>query len=177
MRTFLIAIALSVIASSSGVASAQNATPVPDPKPDLSSQMYLVGTWTCHSKNPDRPGDRVETDTWRLSLDGRYLQEHTESPSFDPMRSRTIVEENYMTYDPAVKKWVTISVDNFGSYGMSTSPGPTGNTMVWTDTVSSGGNPLGSATITKNSDTKTSFVYTAPSPKGPTKITGTCTKG
>lgn len=175
MRTFMVAVALSVFASSS-LALAQTATPVPDLKPDLSPQMYLVGTWTCHSKNPDRPGDRVETDTWRLSLDGRYLQEHTESPSFDPMRSRTIVEENYVTYDPVVKKWVFISVDNFGGYGVSTSPGYTGNTIVWTDTVSSGGNPLGSATITKNGDTKTTFVYTSPSPKGPTKITGTCTK-
>src|ERR1700692_4833333 len=129
MRKFFVAFAALVLTSSLGVASAQTATPVPDPKPDLSPMMYLVGTWTCHSQLPDRPGDRVETQTWKVSMDGRYLQQHTESPSFDTMRGRAIVGENYLTYDPATKKWVIISVDNFGGYGMSTSPGPTGNTI------------------------------------------------
>lgn len=73
------------------------------------------------------------------------------------MRGRTIVEENYLTYDPANKKWVSISVDNFGGYGMSTSPGYAGSTAVWTDMVASGGAPLGTGTITKTSDSKTSF--------------------
>jgi hypothetical protein len=138
--------------------------------------MYLVGTWTCHSQNPARPGDRVETQVWRTSLDGRYLQGHIESPSFDPMRSRTIVEEDYMTFDPATKKWVLVAVDNFGGYGMSTSSGYSGNTVVWNDTFVSGGNPLGNATITKTSDAKTSFVFTNPTPKGQSKVTGTCAK-
>lgn len=177
MRKFVTVVALSLFASSSSVVSAQTATPVPDPKIDLSPQMYLVGTWTCHSKNPNRPGDRVETDTYRVGLEGRYIQGHTESPPFDANRTRPIVEENYMTYDPVTKKWVSITVDNFGNYGMSTSPGFTGNTQVWTDTVSSGGGPLGTTTVTKTSDTKTEFVSTIPSPKGATKITGTCTKG
>jgi hypothetical protein len=176
MRKFFLAVAIFFLTSALRIATAQTATPVPDMKPDLSPEMYLVGTWTCHSQNPNRPGDRIETDTWRLSLDGRFLQAHTESPSFDKMRTRAITEEYYKTYDPVVKKWVWMSFDNFGNYGMSTSPGYNGNTIVWTETVSSGGNPLGTSTITKNGDTKMSFVYVAPAAKGTSKITGTCTK-
>jgi hypothetical protein len=175
MRTFPFAFALLAFAAPA-LASAQSATPVPDPKPDLSPMMYLVGSWTCHSTNPKRPGDRVETQTWRLTLDGRYLQEHTESPSFDKMRGRAIVQDNYLTYDPVTKKWVLLSVDNFGGYGVSTSPGYNGNTIVWTDTLNSGGNPLGTFTETKNGDTKTSFVVTVPAQGGQDRITGTCTK-
>jgi hypothetical protein len=175
MRTFLVALAMLALASPL-VASAQTATPVPDAKPDLTPMMYLVGSWTCHSQNPARPGDRVESQVWRVTMDGRYLQGHVESPSFDAMRSRTIVEEDYLTFDPVMKKWVLVAVDNFGGYGISTSPGYTGNTAVWTDTVTSGGNPPGTATFTKTSDTKTTFVFTNPTPKGQSRITGTCTK-
>ena len=151
-------------------------TPVPDVKPNLAPMMYLIGTWTCHSTNPNRPGDRVETDKYALGLDDRWIVGTSESKPFDPARTRTIGGTDYISYDAKAKRWVDIGVDNFGFYTMSTSPGWTGNTMIWTQVETASGSPLGTYTLTREGDTKESFVLETKTPKGTERITGTCTK-
>ena len=69
------------------------------------------------------------------------------------------------------------SVDNFGGYGLSTSPGWVGNTMTWTGTNPDG--TVGKLVETKVSDTKETFVTWANTKKGQPlvkRLTQTCSK-
>jgi hypothetical protein len=139
------------------MASAQQATPVPNLKPDFSSMQFLLGTWNCKTvKNTmGRGSGRTETDVNTMTLDGHYMLTNSTSKPFDKARTTTLVSQGWLGYDTVKKQWYTFGISNFGGFGMSTSPGWKGNKIVWTDTYSSDGQPLGLTTITKVSDTKT----------------------
>jgi hypothetical protein len=141
-----------------GSASAAQPTPVPDVKPDLSGMSYFIGTWKCHEKvrGSDR-SDRSDTSTYTPARDGRWVTFHDVAPSFDKYRTKTLVSDAWITYNPATKRWVDVLIDNFGDYGVATSPGWSGSTFVWTDTLSSDGT-LGIYTITKISATKIGYL-------------------
>jgi hypothetical protein len=139
-------------------------TPVPMSKPDLSSVMFLVGTWSC--TQPLRGKTRPETDVWSVGMDGMWLVAQTTAPPFDQYRTATINGTTYMTYDPNAKLWVQTGVDNGGGYGIQTSPGWQSNVMTF-----SGKYPDGSSStdaITKVSDTETSDANTTTDPQGKT---------
>ena len=63
-----------------------------------------------------------------------------------------------VTYDADTKRWVDVFTGDFGGYGVQTSPGWSGNTIVWTDALFKPGmdviaeKPI---VTTKVSDTKT----------------------
>lgn len=116
-------------------------TMVANPVPDLSALGYLRGTWKCHSMLRGR--DRPNTVTGTVVLNGRWIVAHDVAPPFDSYRSGTIHTDTYYTYDSANKTYVAMSVDDFGGYGMSTSPGWKGNTIAWTDRSA----PDGSVTV------------------------------
>src|SRR5579864_3754316 len=122
------AVALALLGT--GIAFAAQPTPVPNTAPDFSSMKFLLGTWHCRQKIT-RPGDRRETDTYTMAYDGWQMQEHMDSPPFDKYRTRHEVGDSWATWDPMSKLWVSQTVDNFGAFGLVTSPGWVGNTITW----------------------------------------------
>jgi hypothetical protein len=138
-----------------GSGSAAQPTPVPDRKPDLSAMSYFIGNWTCHQKL--RGADRPNTSAYAPAFDGRWIMEHDVAPPFDKYRTKTILNDTVTTYNPLTKQWVALSYDNFGGYGVATSPGWTGSTIVWTATLSNDGSTA-KTTITKVSDTEMRYL-------------------
>jgi hypothetical protein len=117
-----------------GIALAAQPTPVPNTPPDFSSFRFEIGTWNCHQTLPGRQGVRREKDTYSMAYDGWQLQAHFDSPPFDKYRTRDVVGDAFTTYDKKLKIWVNQVVDNFGNYGMLTSPGWVGSSITWTGT-------------------------------------------
>jgi hypothetical protein len=171
----LLALALSSapVVSTAQMTPAAAPTPVPIPKPDFSSMNFLVGTWTC--TQPLRGKIRSETDVYAISNDGMWLVDNATSPPFDQYRTVPQNTTTYMTYDPTIKRWVTTTYDNFGGYGIESTPGWQGNVATWSGKGLDGGT-FGDI-ITKVSDTETSDASTTTDPKGKvTNVTITCKK-
>lgn len=175
-------VALGIVALIAGLAwrplvsSAQPSptyTPVPVPKPDFSSMMFLTGTWSCTQML--RGKERPDTSTTTLGMDNSWMITQDSAPPFDQYRTYTINATTYTTYDPTLKQWVQVSVDNSGGYFTSTSPGWQGNTMTWTTKGLDGSS--GTDIVTKMSETETSDASTGTDAKGTvTKTTIHCTK-
>jgi len=161
----------------SGISSAQP-TPVPDNKPDFSASAFLIGTWMCKTtKNSmGRGSGRTEIDVNTMTLDGHYMRTDGTSKPFDKARTRTIVTQGWVGYDSAKKAWYSFGIGNFGGFGMSTSPGWKGNTIVWTDMYSTDGAPLSVTTTTKVSDTKITDVSVTKTAKGTQSTSDECVK-
>ncbi len=158
------------------VAPAQPAptfTPVPTPKADFSSMMFLTGTWNCTQML--RGKSRPDTNTTTIGLDGAWMISQDTAPPFDQYRTYTITGTNYMTYDPTIKQWVITGVNSTGGYFTQSSPGWNGNAMTLT------GKGLDGSTvtdvITKVSETETSDANTVTDSTGKsTPATITCKK-
>jgi hypothetical protein len=165
------------ILASTGLAPAQP-TPVPDVKPDFSAMTFLLGTWNCKTTKTSsgRGAGRTETDVNSMTLDGHYMRTDSTSKPFDSARTRTIVSQGWVSYDSAKKKWYSFGIGNFGGFGMSTSPGWKGNTIVWTDMYASDGGPLGVTTTTKVSDTKITDVNVTKGANGTETTSDECLK-
>jgi hypothetical protein len=170
----LLSVLFAVVLGQAQVAAAP--TPVPNPKPDLSALAYFNGTWTCHQTV--RGKDRPDTSTTTMEMNDRWLKVHDVAPPFDQYRTAPVNSDTYYTYDPSVKKYVGVELDDFGGYGLSSSPGWTGNTMVWTDKSALDGS-VGVTTVTKVSDSEYNFTNTGTDAKGKAVPTtnGTCKKG
>ena len=169
---FVVALAAAPIVSAAQPAPAP--TMVPMSKPDFSSMAFLVGTWNC--TQPLRGKTRPDTTVNTMSPDGMWMLSKDTAPPFDQYRTVTVESTGYTGYDPTVKQWVQLGVDNTGGYGWGSSPGWQGNTITWT-----GKNLDGSTTtdvITKTSDTETSDVNTTVDAQGKTTntVTITCKK-
>jgi hypothetical protein len=119
-------------------------TPVPNPKPDLSAMSYFAGTWTCHQIL--RGKDRPDTSTSTMVLNDRWIKTTDVAPPFDAYRTAPVNTTIYTTYDALVKRYVQMTIDDFGGYTLAYSPGWSGNTLVWTDKSA----PNGAVTITTN---------------------------
>ena len=169
IRLALLLGAALLVSASAGRALAAP-SPVPDLKPDLSSMMFLIGTWNCHATV--RGADRPDTATFRLALQGRWIAGHDVAPPFDPARKRAIIGDYWTTYNVIMKQWVGINVDDFGNYGMQTPPGWNGNSLTWTTTVSNDGS-TGTDVFTKVSDTETRDVATGKDKNGKAQPTTT----
>jgi hypothetical protein len=173
-RLLALAVILGLSAAGARAATAPP-TPVPDPKPDLSSMTYLIGTWNCTSMV--RGSKRPDTTVYSLDYDGRWIKGHDTAPPFDKFRTRAIVTDTWITYNPINKMWMSTSVDNFGGYGIGSSPGWKGNQITTTIVVSPDGT-TGSDVLTKVSNTETKDVATTKDKSGkanPT-VTTTCMK-
>jgi hypothetical protein len=171
----LLAIGLSTapLVSSAQMTTAAAPTPVPIPKPDFTSMNFLVGTWTC--TQPLRGKTRSETDVYTMSNDGMWLVDATTSPPFDQYRTVAQNGMNYTTYDPTIKQWVVVNYDNFGGYGIESTPGWQGNVASWSGKGLDGSSF--SDVITKVSDTETSDASTTTDAKGVvTAVTISCKK-
>jgi len=150
-------------------------TPVPDGRPDLNSMTFLIGTWKCDALV--RGKSRADTITYSLGYDNRWLLSHDVAPPFDQYRTRPITSDAWTTYNPLTHQWVQITLDDFGSYVMATSPGWKDGSLTWTSTVANDGS-TGHDTFTKVSDTQTKDIAGGADPSGkpgPT-VTTTCSK-
>ncbi len=149
-------------------------TPVPIAKPDFSPMNFYLGTWDC--TQPLRGKTRMETDVFAMSNDGMWMLDTATSPPFDQYRTVAQNSMTNMTYDPTIKQWVQDYMDNFGGYGISSSPGWQGNSLTWSSTGLDGTKV--SDVVTKISDTQTTDVNTTTDPQGKvTTVTITCKKG
>jgi hypothetical protein len=148
-------------------------TPVPYAVPDFSSMQIFMGNWTCTQTL--RGKNRTDTSTTTMGMDGQWMVTHDVAPPFDQYRTQPITSDTYMTYNSISKLWVSMYVDNFGGYGVSTSPGWQGNTMTSTSVVTSDGS-TGSDVLTKVSDTETTDQAVSTDSNGTTHTTTTCKK-
>jgi|SRR5580700_1660368 hypothetical protein len=158
------------------VSSAQPApapTMVPMTKPDFSSLMFLMGPWNCTQML--RGKSRPDTSTTTMGMGGAWMVTQDTAPAFDQYRTAAINSTIYTGYDPTVKQWIQIVVDDSGGYGTSTSPGWQGNAITWTTKNLDGSS--GTDVITKVSDTETSDASSTTDAQGKkTSTTIHCTK-
>ena len=167
------AFAAAPLATTAQMSPSAAPTPVPIPKPDFSSVNFLMGSWTC--TQPLRGKTRTETDVYTMSADGMWMVDTATSPPFDQYRTVPQNSMTYLTYDPTISKWVQVYTDNFGGYGLSSSPGWQGNAATWSATGLDGSKT--GDVITKVSDTETSDANTVTDPQGKvTTVTITCKK-
>jgi hypothetical protein len=135
MRLFsasLAAIGLLVLTSTGAFAQTPSAekTPVPpQAKPDFSNM--LLGTWRCSTKSSRRAWSYETTSTTSPSPDGYWLV--TKSMIAKTPITAAFASTDMVTYDASAKHWVDIETDEQGNYGVTTSPGWHGNTIVWTN--------------------------------------------
>lgn len=163
------------LASSLGAASAAQPTPVPDTMSSFGPMSFYLGTWNCHSIT--RGSNRPDTVTNTMDYDGRWMKGHDVAPPFDKYRKRAVVTDSWTNFNPSNHLWVSTSVDNFGGYGIATSPGWMGNRITWTTTVSQDGS-TGRDVVTKISNTMTRDTYTGRNKDGSMQpvVTTMCTK-
>jgi hypothetical protein len=136
---------------------------------------FLLGTWKCDAQV--RGKSRVDTITYSLGYDNRWLLSHDVAPPFDQYRTRPITSDAWTTYNALNHQWIQITLDDFGSYVMATSPGWNDGSITWTSTVANDGS-TGHDTLTKVSDTQTKDVANGADPSGkpgPTTTTS-CSK-
>lgn len=108
-------------------------TPIPrDRRPAFSSLRFLNGTWNCSIMSSRRPAPFRATQTTRISPDGYWMVTRTVTEKV-PWNPITIVSEDHLTYDATRSRWIDISMDDYGLYDLSTSPGLSGNSIVWTE--------------------------------------------
>lgn len=158
----LCALVLVIIAATSLALAAASPTvektPVPKPpKPDFSSMNFGLGSWTCSTKSARRPGPYITTSVTTVDPTGYWMvtKSTQQKTAWFPYSTQGT---DYVTYDDATKRWVDVFTGDLGGYGVTTSSGWTGNTIVWTDALFKPGNDVigeTPTTTTKVSDTKT----------------------
>ena len=163
----LVGLVTALVLAAPGGTAAQTA---PAPKPDFSSLAFFNGNWTCtrtKSPNPKRVGS---TYRFMAALDpSGYWQTYR-------VVEGDVATDGHLTYDATAKAWTFLYVSSTGDYGVATSPGWTGTTMVYKDVLNGGGAPLGSSTFTKTSDTALTREYAVTTPTGTLTYTSSCVK-
>jgi hypothetical protein len=155
-------------------------TPAPRPKkPDFAPFSFFVGSWSCTTKQANRPGPSSSTATWAMDGTGYWMTASGDNAAVKwfPYETKS---QSRITYDSDAKLWVYEYSDNFGGYGLFTTPGWKAGTAVWTtrsffptkDTTA-----VSNYTMKKISDSKYTGTYTYTNGKG-TLVGGqdNCTK-
>ncbi len=183
-RSFAVAVFACVTALLVGTAAIAQVetTPIPkSAKPNLSSMQFMVGTWNCVETNTRRATGYGSTLTYSMDPSGYWMNTKTIShaTSWDRYPGTAM---DKTTYDAENSRWVDVMTDDEGNYGMSTSSGWTGNTIVWhpvgmqpvtSGNVVSGGN----LTVTKVSGSKYTYTGSFKESGGRTvTLKGTCNK-
>ena len=105
---------------------------MPKPAPEMAQIAFMEGTWTCEGKMFETPmgpaGTMKGTVELRRELNG-FFQIGTikgTSATMPPFEGRISV-----TYDPGLKQFVMLWVDNMGGWAQNTSSGWKGDTLVY----------------------------------------------
>ena len=162
-----------------GAAQTVETTPVPTPKPSLSSMQFLIGTWSCSTKSARRPAPVTSTSTYSMSPDGWWIEETTVANAVPWFPQKTTTYDK-ITYDPDTKRWIDVTYGDLGAYGLATSSGWNGSKMVWHDANFAPGADVKSqtdTTTTKDSGAKmtSTSAFTEASGRSIGVVT-TCTK-
>jgi hypothetical protein len=180
LSSFTLTILLMASAGSFAWAAGVEQTPIPrDPKPNFSSMQFLLGRWNCMVDSARRPRPFRTVQTTSIDPSGYWMVTRTVTGKV-PWNPITITAMDYVTYDVTTSRWIDISMDDYGDYDLSSSPGWIGNSMVWTDVAYPklhGAATNRPRTFTKVSDAKT--VLSAPFAEASGRlvaVTTTCTK-
>jgi hypothetical protein len=183
-RTFALAVTACVTALLIGTAAIGQVetTPIPlPPKPNFSSMHFLLGTWNCVESNTRRPTSYGSTVTNTMDPSGYWMTTRTLSHATAWARYPSVATDK-TTYDAANSRWVDVGTDNQGNYGLSTSSGFNGNTIVWRPisiTSVSSGNVVSAGATTYTTVSSTKYTYTGSfKESGGRNVTlkGTCNK-
>ena len=127
--TSLTAMAL-VTAGFAGISSAQQGPP--KPAPEMAQVAYFEGNWSCSGKTFATPmgpaGTMTSTAEIRKDLGGHFQSGTIKGtqPNQPPFEGRF-----HMTYDPGLKQFVMLWVDNMGGWAQSSAAGWKGDTLVY----------------------------------------------
>lgn len=131
-------------------------TPIPNPpKPDFSSMNFNLGSWTCSSQSSRRPAPYITHSVTTIDPTGYWMvtKSTTAKTSWAPETRST----DWVTWDSDANRWADMNLGDYGAYDTTTSPGWTGNAMVWTDVLFKPGKDVVAVTpmtSTKVSNTK-----------------------
>lgn len=121
--------AIAVVVALFSVAACATRTAKPPPlSPALQSLAFYVGEWSC--KGTTFPTADQKSEHWDAKLvvapelDGTWLSVQMIGPGMN----RTVEHKGY---DPTTKKWIHVAVGTEGSWGTVSSPGWTGDQMVF----------------------------------------------
>jgi hypothetical protein len=134
------------------LALAASAQDMPKPAPEMAQLAFFEGSWTCDGKmfaTPMGPaGEMKSTADVRKDMNG-FFQTGTikgTMPNMPPFEGRF-----HATYDPGMKRFVMLWVDNMGGWAQNTSAGWKGDVMVYEgDGHMAGQTMKGRDTFTKN---------------------------
>jgi hypothetical protein len=142
-------------------------TPAPmSPKPDMSTQKFLIGTWQCSDLSSRRTGPFNVTQVYSMDPSGYWLlrDDTTHKASWIP---RDFHSQTKVTYDALAKRWVRITTSDAGGYSVATAPMSTGEQKTFTYVIQAKSPDIasyGPLVFVKVSDTKktmtTSFTET-----------------
>lgn len=88
---------------------------------DWSSDQFLLGAWSCDLARPDRQPAH-EHAVYSMGLAGRWLKLTYTLTSDDP-NTPALTTDAYESFDPALNKWIYVSMSSDGNYGMAYSGG------------------------------------------------------
>ena len=124
-------LAVSILAVAPAVRAAE---PTPSPAAEMANLKVFDGSWTCEgtaNPGPMGPGGAMKgAVTSQTDLNG-YWQSGTVKSTGGGM-SGTMEGRFHMTYDPGAKQYVLLWIDNMGIWSQETSPGWSGDKMVFT---------------------------------------------
>ncbi|MBV9276990.1 MAG: hypothetical protein JOZ97_02005 [Candidatus Eremiobacteraeota bacterium] len=139
---------------------AQTPTPVPIPPRDAAineTMNFLVGDWNCREIVRGRP--RPSRVTYGWTSDRHWLVMTEIAPPFDPYRKTTYIMEVRYTFDAAKGKWVEVTTDNNGYYGLSYAPQWRNGRLVTRDAMNKD-NQLTQDVLVRVSDRQTTDTFT-----------------
>ena len=148
-------------ASLAAVGSAQQGPP--KPAPEMAQIAYFEGTWTCTGKMFESPmgpaGAMTSTAVIRKDLNGHFQTgtikgTMAKQPPFEGRFSET--------YDPGLKQFVMLWVDNMGGRSQSVSSGWKGDVLAYEGEAHMGGQAMKSRdTFTKSGPTSMKHTWEA----------------
>lgn len=167
--------------SGSALAQTIESTPIPaTQKPDFSSMAFLTGTWSCSVKSSRRPAAYTFTQTFTMDPSGYWLIENDKNQPASWAPNAGVNAETRYTYDPDTKRWISVTSGDMGVYDFSTSPGWSGNTMIWHSDAFAKGPDITSqsdTTMTKVSPTRVTTASTFDTSAGKhVTVAGVCNK-
>ena len=110
-----------------GIGAARAASP--SPGPDWSADRFLLGTWVCDLARSGHPTAH-ERARYSLGLADRWLKLTYTKTSGEPGVAM-LTTDAYESFDSQLKKWVYVSMDSDGGYGMAYSEGWKGATKIY----------------------------------------------
>lgn len=125
----------------------------------------MVGTWACSAKFQKMDGtgttDSQSTMVVSAMLDG-YGYTGVVTVEKNARLPRPLQQQFYWTYNAATKTLVELVADNYGDIGQGTSPGLSGDTVIWTEeSVMMGRATQSRTTVKKVSPTEVSLTFDA----------------